>query len=96
MLSDEIQHVRYANGWLRRVAAEDRRSLLQVASAVNFLKRVNNALAPGEGETNAAGVAFDDFKHVGSLTNVEDRKEAGFTDQELAEIVRQEQELSSG
>jgi uncharacterized ferritin-like protein (DUF455 family) len=96
VLSDEIQHVRFANAWLRRVSQEDPRSLLKVAAAVDFLKRVNQALAPDDGEVNAAGVELTAFRHNEALTNVEDRKKAGFTDRELEGLVRQESGLSLG
>jgi uncharacterized ferritin-like protein (DUF455 family) len=90
ILSDEIQHVRFANIWFRRMAQTDRRVLLQLTEAINFLKRVTLALAPEEGETNAAGVELTAFEHSEVIANVEDRKRAGFSDREIERLVSQE------
>ncbi len=90
ILSDEIQHVRFANHWFRLMAKEDPRVLLKLAAGVSFLKRVTEALAPQEGEVNAVGVDLTGFVHMDVLTNVEDRLLAGFTEAEVAELLRQE------
>ena len=39
ILADEIQHVRFANQWLKRMAREQPRTLLKVAQAVRQLRR---------------------------------------------------------
>jgi uncharacterized ferritin-like protein (DUF455 family) len=97
ILADEIQHVRYANLWLRRLSTEDRRALLQVAAGISFLKEVTKALAPDEGQVNAAGVELTAFEYDGDqLINAEDRRRAGFTDKELAEMARHDDELRVG
>ncbi|MGH7789274.1 MAG: DUF455 family protein [Candidatus Binatia bacterium] len=90
LLADEVQHVRYANRWLKQSARENPRTLLQVASGVQLLKKVTEALAPEPGEVNAVGVNLTEFTHVEVLTNVDDRKLAEFTDAELAELLRNE------
>jgi len=90
ILADEIQHVRFANNWLKRLAREDPRILLQVAQAVRFLKGVTIALAPLAGDVNAAGVNLTGYVHLDVFANVEDRRHAGFTEEEIAEILRQE------
>lgn len=93
ILADEIQHVRFSNTWFKRMAREDPTVLLKLASAVNFLKGVTAALQPEPGETNAVGVDLNGFEHVEVLANVDDRRLAGFTEGEIREILRQEDEL---
>jgi len=93
ILSDEIQHVRMANVWLKRMQQDDRTVLLKLAGAVNFLQRVTKALEPEPGEMNAAGVNLTGFEHLEVLANVEDRLRAGFTEAEVNEIIRKENEL---
>ena len=90
LLADEVHHVRYANRWLRQMARENPRILLQVAAGVQLLKKITTALAPEPGEVNAAGVNLTEFTHVEVLTNVDDRRLAEFTDGELAELLRKE------
>jgi uncharacterized ferritin-like protein (DUF455 family) len=86
--SDEIQHVRFANQWIRRLAAEDKRQLFKVAHAVRFLAQVNEAFAPAPGERNAAGERMDFVGKVAPI-NVNDRREAEFSDEEIAAILKQ-------
>ncbi len=90
ILADEIQHVRFANLWLKRLARENPRILLQVAQAIRFLRGVTAALAPQPGDTNAAGVNLTGYTRSGVFANVEDRRRAEFTEEEIAEILRQE------
>jgi uncharacterized ferritin-like protein (DUF455 family) len=91
ILADEIQHVRFANLWFQRMSKADKRVLLQLAAGVDFLKRVTTALAPEDGETNAAGVELTAFDHSEVLANIDDRRRAGFSDREIDRIVRQEE-----
>jgi uncharacterized ferritin-like protein (DUF455 family) len=90
LLADEVQHVRYANRWLKQMARENPRTLLQVASGVRLLQHITEGLAPEEGEVNAVGVNLTEFTHVEVLTNMDDRRLAEFTDEELAELLRKE------
>lgn len=90
MLADEIQHVRFGNQWLKRMAKEDPSILLKVATAVRFLAQVTTALAPAPGEVNAVGVNLTGFTHLDVFANIEDRRRAEFTEEEVAEILRQE------
>jgi uncharacterized ferritin-like protein (DUF455 family) len=78
ILADEIQHVRFANRWLRRFIAEDRRLLMKVAAAMAFLTR---ATAPRGGT--------EDEPARPSGINVDDRRLAEFTDDEIREVLRQ-------
>jgi uncharacterized ferritin-like protein (DUF455 family) len=93
ILADEIQHVRFSNTWFKRMSKEDPTVLLKLASGVNFVKSVTKALEPRPGETNAVGVDLTGFEHVEVLANVDDRRLAGFTDGEITEVLRQENEL---
>ena len=93
ILADELQHVRYANQWLQRMGRENPAVLLQVAAAVNYARHVLKLYEPEPGETNAAGVDLTAFEHSLTMANVEDRRLAGFTEREIAEIIRLEDEL---
>jgi uncharacterized ferritin-like protein (DUF455 family) len=90
ILADEVQHVRYANRWLKEQARKDPRILLQVAQAIRYLKKVTGALAPQPGDKNAAGVDLSNWTHLDVFTNVEDRELAEFTREEIAELLRRE------
>jgi uncharacterized ferritin-like protein (DUF455 family) len=93
ILADEIQHVRFANEAFKKASQRDPSVLLKLASGVNFLRRVVRAFEPEPGETNAVGVDLTGFEHVEVLANIEDRRRAGFTEREIEEILRQEEEL---
>jgi uncharacterized ferritin-like protein (DUF455 family) len=90
ILVDEIQHVRFANQWLKRLAKEDPRMLLQVARAMAHLRAITAAMAPQPGDVNAAGVNLTGYTHLDVFANVADRRRAEFTEEEIAEILRQE------
>ena len=96
ILADEIQHVRLANSWFKEMSRADPTVLLKLASAVSFLRSVTTAFTPKPGEVNAAGVNLTGFEHVEMLLNVEDRVRAGFTQREIDEIRRQEDQLRAG
>ena len=89
ILADEIQHVRFANRWIKKLAAENPRVLMKVAMAVRFLSQVNQALQPRSGETNVVGKVYGDPQAGVPMVNVEDRKLAEFNDEEIYEILRQ-------
>lgn len=89
ILVDEINHVRFANRWIKRLTREDPRVLLKVARAVRFLAQVTEQLAPKPGDLNAVGVAWTEERRLPPAVNIEDRHEAEFTDGEIAEILRQ-------
>jgi len=90
ILVDEIQHVRFANRWLKQLAHEEPRTLLTIARAIHFLRGVTAALAPQNGDVNAAGVDLSGYTHLGVLANIEDRRHAEFSEQEIAELLRKE------
>jgi uncharacterized ferritin-like protein (DUF455 family) len=89
ILADEITHVRYANRWIKRLTEEDPRVLLKVAMAVRYLARINTELAPRVGETNAVGITFTATKQLAPAVDVAGRLEAGFTQDEVYEVLRQ-------
>jgi uncharacterized ferritin-like protein (DUF455 family) len=89
ILADEVQHVRFANRWIRRLAQQDRRVLLKVASAVRFLSAANEKFQIREGEVNLGGVALGSAEERIPAVNIEDRRLAEFTDDEIHEILRQ-------
>jgi uncharacterized ferritin-like protein (DUF455 family) len=83
ILADEIQHVRFANRWLKKMAQEDRRVLLKLAMAIRWVSQVNAAVAVlGSGRTELTGSAAP-------AVNVEDRRLAEFSDEEIGEILKQ-------
>ena len=90
LLADEVHHVRYANRWLKQMAQENPRTLLQVAAGVQLLQKITAALAPEPGEVNAVGVNLTEFTHVEVMTNVGDRRLAEFTEAEIADLLRKE------
>lgn len=90
ILADEIQHVRFANVWLKKLAREQPRTLLKVALAIQHLRNITAAMSPEEGEVNAAGVPLTGYSRVEIFANIEDRRAAEFTEEEIAEILRQE------
>jgi len=89
ILADEIQHVRFANQWIRRMVDEDRRVLLKVATAMMFLKQANDALAPEAGEVNQVGTPVSNPNSRPLDVNVMDRRIADFTEEDIAEVLRQ-------
>jgi uncharacterized ferritin-like protein (DUF455 family) len=86
ILVDEINHVRFANQWIRKLIQADRRLLLKVASAVRFLADTNSQLA---GDSGGGSGESTDQQHTKIGINVEDRREADFSDDEINEILRQ-------
>ncbi|MDZ4673541.1 MAG: DUF455 family protein, partial [Gemmatimonadota bacterium] len=89
ILADEITHVRFANRWIKRVTEEEPRVLLKVAMAVRYLGTVLNQLATAPGALNAAGVEITEDRRLPPSINVDDRRAADFTEEEVAEVLRQ-------
>lgn len=89
ILADEIQHVRFANRWIKTMVREDPRVLMKVAGAVRFLAAANAALQAHPGERNPVGKVFVDPTERVPAVNVEDRRLADFTEDEIDEILRQ-------
>src|SRR5262249_46646489 len=72
--ADEIQHVRFGNRWLKRMTDAQPRTVLEVAQAMAWLRRVVQATG---GES---------LHEIG--TNVHDRELAGFSSPEISEVAR--------
>ncbi len=89
ILADEITHVRFANRWIKLLTERDPRVLLRVAQAIRYLRAVNAALAPEVGSVNAVGVTLTEEKVQPPAVNVSGRLEAGFTEEEVLEVLRQ-------
>ena len=89
ILADEVTHVRFANRWIKKMTETNPRILLRVAMAVRYLGRVNAQLAPQPGDVNAVGVAWTAERRQAPAVNIEDRREAEFTEDEIAEVLRQ-------
>jgi uncharacterized ferritin-like protein (DUF455 family) len=88
--TDEVQHVRFSNRWIKRLAERDPRVLMKVASAIRFLQQANAKFQIKEGgELNAVGRALASPENRIPAVNVEDRKLAEFSDEEINEILRQ-------
>ncbi len=90
ILIDEIAHVAFANEWIARLAADDKRVLLRVAAAMAAAKGMVAALTPKPGEPRPGRDHQPDVE-VEIPANVDDRRRAGFSDRELAEIARRQE-----
>ena len=85
--ADEIQHVRFANHWVHKLCAENKRNLIKVAQAVGFMDAAQKAIAPPPGSTNLVGVSVEDVSQSAPI-NVADRQLADFTDDEIAVLLK--------
>jgi len=56
---------------------------------VRFLSAVNAAVAPKEGELSTVGVVFTAPKDRVPQVNIEDRRHAEFSDDEIEQFLRQ-------
>ena len=89
ILSDELHHVRFANRWLKRLAKENPANLLKVVKGLAFMKRVLTAYSPVGPELNSAEARIQQTA-MKSPTNVEDRRLAEFSEQEIADLLRRD------
>jgi uncharacterized ferritin-like protein (DUF455 family) len=89
ILADEIQHVRFANRWIKKLAERDRRVLMKVAMAVRFVAEANARLVWKAGDVNAVGKVLRDPAETIPAVNIEDRKLAEFSDEEVEVILQQ-------
>lgn len=80
--ADEIQHVRFANQWLKRMTEAEPRTVLQIAAAMTWLKRVVAA---------TGGASLHEI-----ATDSDSRQLAGFSPAEVAEVQRLERLGVSG
>lgn len=89
ILADEVHHVRFANRWIKSYAERQPRTLMDVAVAVRFLARANALAQSPAGEVNAAGKVLEGTEDRIPAVNVEDRRLAEFSEEEIGEILRQ-------
>jgi hypothetical protein len=88
--TDEIQHVRFANRWIKKLAETNPRVLMQMAAAVRFVTDANAKFQIKEGgEVNAVGAMLASPENRIPAVNVELRQAAEFSDGEIHEILRQ-------
>jgi uncharacterized ferritin-like protein (DUF455 family) len=88
ILADEIQHVRFANQWLRRFS-HDPRAVMQMAAAMNFATGVLQAMSPRPGDRSIDDVVLVEVDHSIAI-NADDRLRAGFTAAEIADLARRD------
>ena len=93
VLADEVQHVRFANRWLRALSA-DPRAVMQMAKAQATLRRILEAMKPRPGDRSLDGVDLAAEDH-GIDVNTEDRTTAGFTLAEITGLQREDRALRS-
>ena len=90
ILADEVQHVRFANRWIKKLAESDPRVLMKMAAAIRFLTDANAKFQIKEGgEINAVGAQLASPENRIPAVNVELRQEAEFSEGEIHEILRQ-------
>ena len=80
VMADEIHHVRFANIWLKRLTDADPRAVLQVASAIAWLRGV------------VVATGGDPLKPV--VTSIESRELSGFSTADIAEVKRMERQVA--
>jgi len=90
ILADEVQHVRFANQWIKRLGQSDGTVVLQVVQAVSELKRMSAVLRPQPGETSINAVDLVGTPQPSVKTNVEDRGHADFSADEIATVVQRQ------
>jgi uncharacterized ferritin-like protein (DUF455 family) len=88
ILADEVNHVRFANRWIKRLVKEDGKILLRIAVAMRFLSDANAAVSPPI-EGRASDHSIDMASHYKLGVNTTDRRNAEFTDEEINEILKQ-------
>ena len=88
ILADEVQHVRFANHWLREFSRQPR-AVMQMAAALTWVSDVFRAMQPKPGDTSLDGVDLASVDHSIAI-NLADRQRAGFTEAELADLIRRD------
>jgi uncharacterized ferritin-like protein (DUF455 family) len=88
--TDEIQHVRFANRWIKKLAQKNPRVLMQMAAAIRFVADANTKFQIRDGgEVNAVGTQLASPENRIPAINVGFRQLAGFSEDEIHEILRQ-------
>lgn len=89
ILNDEVQHVRFANQWLKELAKENPKILMKVVSALLYLNKANVALQIKEGEVDALGTPLKATVDKKIEINVEARRDADFSEDEIHQVIKQ-------
>src|SRR5258707_807656 len=89
ILADEIQHVRFANRWIKEGGGRAGRNLLKVGGGVRWITPANRGVVSEVPETNRVGTLIPAAQDRIPAVNVEDRRLAEFSDEEIHEILRQ-------
>jgi len=88
--TDEIQHVRFANRWIKKLAQKNPRVLMQMAAAIRFVADANAKFQIKDGgEVNAVGTQLASPDNRIPAINVGFRQLAEFSEDEIHEILRQ-------
>jgi uncharacterized ferritin-like protein (DUF455 family) len=88
--TDEIQHVRFANRWIKKLAQKNPRVLMQMAAAIRFVADANAKFQIRDGgEVNAVGTQLASPENRIPAINVGFRQLAEFSEDEIHEILRQ-------
>jgi uncharacterized ferritin-like protein (DUF455 family) len=88
ILADEIQHVRFANLWLRQFSHQPL-AVLQMAAALNFAAGALRDLRPRSSDRSIDGVELATVDHSIGI-NSDDRVRAGFTEMEIQDLLHQD------
>jgi len=83
--ADEINHVRFANEWINTITSNDPVSVLQIGAALNKASKAFNLIM---GEEATAGVNYP--------ADIAGRREAGFSEQEVALAVQLQEQPVPG
>jgi uncharacterized ferritin-like protein (DUF455 family) len=86
ILADEIQHVRFANQWVKSEIQRNPRLVMDVAKALSYVHAVTEAFTPVSDEKNRAGVLMSELNHSSFALNTDDRRLAGFGEADLAAL----------
>src|SRR5262249_59972518 len=93
---DGAEGVRCGSRWVKGLGKEKPATLLKVASAVRLVGDVTKVMAPAQGDKSAVGVAVASLAQMEVYANVDDRRLAEFTPEEIAEVMRQEKTVFGG
>jgi uncharacterized ferritin-like protein (DUF455 family) len=86
ILADEIQHVRFANQWIKHETRRNPRVVLEVVAALAFVRTVTAAFTPVAGEQNRAEVEMAVLDRSSIAVNLEDRRLADFSEEDIAAL----------
>ena len=91
ILADEVTHVRFANRWIKRLTEEDPRNLLQGGPwrSATWARSTGALAARRSARPTQPGTTWTEERRSAPAVNVEDRRAAEFTEEEVDEVLRQ-------